>query len=201
MRFPKRLTGSNCPSRDLQLRGPGDFFGTRQSGLPTLRVGDLLRDHRIMEEARKAAHAWLHSSSATHDLLQDVKRGLGGALRTRGCRVVAHTKRSTVRVIAGLLKGRRLEAPQWAGLRPTSDGLRETLFNILFDRPAGARVLDACAGTGALGIEALSRGAHHVVFIDDDRRATDLVTRNLEHCGVAGPVSSGVRRAAGNRYC
>ena len=91
-----------------------------------------------------------------------------------------------MRVIAGLLKGRRLEAPQWAGLRPTSDGLRETLFNILFDRPAGARVLDACAGTGALGIEALSRGAHHVVFIDDDRRATDLVTRNLEHCGVAG---------------
>ena len=98
---------------------------------------------------------------------------------------MAHTKRSTVRVIAGLLKGRRLEAPQWAGLRPTSDGLRETLFNILFDRPAGARVLDACAGTGAFGIEALSRGAHHVVFVDDDRRATDLVTRNLEHCGVA----------------
>ena len=90
-----------------------------------------------------------------------------------------------MRVIAGLLKGRRLEAPRWAGLRPTSDGLRETLFNILSDRPVGARVLDACAGTGALGIEALSRGAHHVVFVDDDRRATTLVTRNLEHCGVS----------------
>ncbi len=67
--------GFELSERDLQLRGPGDFFGTRQSGLPTLRVGDLLRDHRIMEEARSAAHAWLHSSSATHDLLQDVKRG------------------------------------------------------------------------------------------------------------------------------
>ena len=90
-----------------------------------------------------------------------------------------------MRVIGGLLKGRRLAAPDWAGLRPTSDRLRETLFDILADRPEGASVLDACAGTGALGIEALSRGAGHVVFIDDDRRATALVARNLDHCGVA----------------
>ena len=89
-----------------------------------------------------------------------------------------------MRIIAGRLKGWRLESPDWAGLRPTSDRLRETLFNILADHPSDARVLDACAGTGALGIEALSRGAHHVVFVDDDRRATALVTRNLEHCRV-----------------
>ena len=90
-----------------------------------------------------------------------------------------------MRVVAGLLKGRKLEAPDWAGLRPTSDRLRETLFDILADRPVGASVLDACAGTGALGIEALSRGAGHVVFIDDERRATALVARNLDRCGVA----------------
>ena len=94
-----------------------------------------------------------------------------------------------MRVIAGRLKGRRLTSPDWTGLRPTSDRLRETLFNILGDAVSDARVLDACAGTGALGIEALSRGARHVVFVDHDRRATALTTRNLEHCGVTGETT------------
>jgi len=90
-----------------------------------------------------------------------------------------------IRVIAGALKGRRLRTPRWTGLRPTSDKLRETLFNILGDRVAGARVLDGFAGTGAMGIEALSRGAASVRFIEGDRRAAALVRENLAHCGVA----------------
>jgi len=89
-----------------------------------------------------------------------------------------------MRIIAGTLKGRRLDAPGWPGLRPTSDKLRETLFNVLGPRVVGARVLDGCAGTGAVGIEALSRGAGHVTFVDRDRRATDLIARNLARCGV-----------------
>jgi 16S rRNA (guanine966-N2)-methyltransferase len=89
-----------------------------------------------------------------------------------------------MRVIAGTLKGRRLKAPTWEGLRPTSDKLRETLFNILAARIGGARVADAFAGTGALGIEALSRGAAHVTFIDQDRRALALIAENLAACGV-----------------
>jgi 16S rRNA (guanine966-N2)-methyltransferase len=89
-----------------------------------------------------------------------------------------------VRVIAGQLKGRRLKAPTWEGLRPTSDKLRETVFNILAPRVAGARVLDGYAGTGALGIEALSRGAAHVTFVDRDRRAARLIAGNLAACGV-----------------
>ena len=76
-----------------------------------------------------------------------------------------------MRVIAGTFKGRRLAAPTWEGLRPTSDKLRETLFNVLAPRIASARVLDGFAGTGALGIEALSRGAAHVTFIEKNRRA------------------------------
>ena len=64
-----------------------------------------------------------------------------------------------MRVIAGRFKGRRLKTPSWEGLRPTSDKLRETLFNVLAARVEGARVLDGYAGTGAIGIEALSRGA------------------------------------------
>lgn len=89
-----------------------------------------------------------------------------------------------MRVIAGRLKGRRLKAPTWDGLRPTSDKLRETLFNILAPRIEGARVLDGFAGTGAVGIEALSRGAGHVTFVESDRRAAALIEGNLTGCGV-----------------
>ena len=89
-----------------------------------------------------------------------------------------------MRVIAGSLKGRRLKAPTWEGLRPTSDKLRETLFNIVAPRIAGARVLDLFAGTGAVGIEAISRGARAVTFVESDRRAQSLIAENLAHCGV-----------------
>jgi len=89
-----------------------------------------------------------------------------------------------VRVIAGRFKGRRLNAPTWEGLRPTSDKLRETLFNILAPRVEGARVVDGYAGTGAIGIEALSRGAAHVTFIESHRRAAALIEENLRACGV-----------------
>ena len=87
-----------------------------------------------------------------------------------------------MRVIAGTQRGRRLFSPRWAGLRPTSDRLRETLFDVLGARIEGARVLDGCAGTGAVGIEALSRGAEHVLFIERDPRAVALIRRNVAHC-------------------
>src|SRR5215207_8032150 len=89
-----------------------------------------------------------------------------------------------MRIIAGKYKGRRLKPPTWDGLRPTSDKLRESLFNILAPRIEGARVLDGYAGTGAVGIEALSRGATHVTFVEQDRRATALIRANLAACGV-----------------
>ena len=88
-----------------------------------------------------------------------------------------------MRVIAGRFKGRRLKTPSWTGLRPTSDKLRETLFNILAPRLEGARVLDGFAGTGAVGIEALSRGVAHVTFVEQDRRAAALIAANLDVCG------------------
>ena len=89
-----------------------------------------------------------------------------------------------MRVIAGSLKGRRLKPPTWEGLRPTSDKLRETLFNVIGPRVAGARVLDGYAGTGAIGIEAISRGAAHVTFVEADRRAQILIADNLRACGI-----------------
>ena len=89
-----------------------------------------------------------------------------------------------MRIIAGTLRGRRLQSPTWEGVRPTSDRLRETLFNVLGPRVAGARVLDGYAGTGALGIEAISRGAVWVAFVECDRRAEALVSENLVRCGI-----------------
>jgi 16S rRNA (guanine966-N2)-methyltransferase len=91
----------------------------------------------------------------------------------------------SLRVIAGSLKGRRLKSGDWAGLRPTSDKLRETLFNVIASKVQGSRVMDGFAGTGALGIESWSRGAREVVFIDSAREAADLIAGNVERCGIA----------------
>ena len=89
-------------------------------------------------------------------------------------------------MIAGEFKGRRLKTPKWEGVRPTSDKLRETLFNILAPRIAGAHVLDGYAGTGALGLEAISRGAAHVTFVENDRRVAALIEENAHVCGLKG---------------
>jgi len=91
-----------------------------------------------------------------------------------------------MRIIAGTLKGRRLQAPTWEGLRPSSDRLRETLFNVLAPRMDGARFLDGFAGTGAVGLEALSRGAVHVTFLERDPRACRLIAENARRCGLTG---------------
>ena len=89
-----------------------------------------------------------------------------------------------MRVIAGSVGGRRLVAPPGATTRPTSDRVREALFSILGPPPEGARVLDLFAGAGALGIEALSRGAAAAVFVDSSRAAWRCLRRNLEDLGL-----------------
>ena len=89
-----------------------------------------------------------------------------------------------MRVVAGELRGRRIKAPP-GGIRPTADRVREALFSILGD-VSGLRVLDLFAGSGALGIEALSRGAAEAVFVDSDRRAVAGVRANLEALGLRG---------------
>lgn len=90
------------------------------------------------------------------------------------------------RVIAGRARGRRLEVPPGAGTRPTSDRAREALFSVLGPRVPGAAVADLFAGSGGLGIEALSRGAARAVFVERDPRAAAVVRANLERTGLAG---------------
>jgi 16S rRNA (guanine966-N2)-methyltransferase len=95
-----------------------------------------------------------------------------------------------MRVVGGRLRGRNLAAPMTQAIRPTADRLRETLFNILahaYDNPVeGARVLDLFAGTGALGIEASSRGAAFVLFVDDGAEARALLRGNVEGLSLGG---------------
>jgi 16S rRNA (guanine(966)-N(2))-methyltransferase RsmD len=89
-----------------------------------------------------------------------------------------------MRVIAGAFKGRNLKSPPSMQVRPTSDRLRETLFNVIAGRVPDSRFLDLCAGSGAVGIEALSRGAAHATFVDRSRRSCQLIESNLELCRV-----------------
>jgi 16S rRNA (guanine966-N2)-methyltransferase len=95
-----------------------------------------------------------------------------------------------MRIVGGRFRGRPLTGPRTMAVRPTSDRLRETLFNVLahaYEDPVeGARVLDLFAGTGALGLEALSRGASSVLFVDDSTEGRGLVRANVDALGVAG---------------
>ena len=87
-----------------------------------------------------------------------------------------------MQIIAGKLKGRRLITPASNDIRPTSSRLRETLFNVLMNEIAGADVLDSFAGTGAIGLEALSRGAQTVTFVEKENNAISLVNENIIRC-------------------
>jgi 16S rRNA (guanine966-N2)-methyltransferase len=90
-----------------------------------------------------------------------------------------------VRVIGGEARGRRLATPPGRRVRPTSDRVREALFSILADRVPGAFVLDLFAGSGALAVEALSRGAARAVLVERDRKVARVAASNLERAGVA----------------
>jgi 16S rRNA (guanine966-N2)-methyltransferase len=90
-----------------------------------------------------------------------------------------------MRIIGGEFKGRNLKSPPSLNVRPTSDRLRETLFNVIAPRIEGARFLDLCAGSGAVGIEALSRGASHATFVDRSRRMCKLIEANVELCRIS----------------
>src|SRR5579863_9229153 len=93
-----------------------------------------------------------------------------------------------VRIIAGSLRSRTLQAPAGLATRPTSDRLRETLFNVLAPRIQGAAFLDLYAGSGAVGIEALSRGAAHVAFVERAPAALKVLDANLVRLGISEAV-------------
>jgi len=95
-----------------------------------------------------------------------------------------------MRIVGGRFRGAALAGPRGPSIRPTADYLRESLFNVLAhaygDPVEGARVIDLFAGTGALGLEALSRGARYCLFVEDAAEARGLVRRNIETLGLTG---------------
>lgn len=108
-----------------------------------------------------------------------------------------------MRIIAGAFGGRRLHTPKGTAIRPTADRVREAVFSIIGPGLAGAEILDLFAGTGAMGLEALSRGASRVIFVDQSRHAVQLIRSNVELCHVAdrvrvihGSVSQAIRLLA-----
>jgi 16S rRNA (guanine966-N2)-methyltransferase len=115
-------------------------------------------------------------------------------------------ERGELRVIAGELRGRKLRAPEGGSTRPTSDRVREALFNLIGPVPEGGRVLDLYAGSGALGIEALSRGAGRAVFVETDPRARLVIQDNLRALGleargrVEGVDAAGAAAFAGGPF-
>jgi 16S rRNA (guanine(966)-N(2))-methyltransferase RsmD len=114
----------------------------------------------------------------------------------------------SVRVIAGTAKGRRLAVPRLRGLRPTGDRARESLFNVLAPRLTGCSFLDVFAGSGAVGIEALSRGAASAIFVERDARAAATLADNLALCGfgdaaqiIRAPWRAAMRRLGQRGTC
>lgn len=108
-----------------------------------------------------------------------------------------------MRIVAGEFRGRKLHAPKGRNIRPTGDRVREAIFNIIMPYLPDARVLDLFSGTGALGLEALSRGAAQAVFVDENIEAIRLILENIKICGVKdraevihGPVDRVIRRLA-----
>lgn len=103
-----------------------------------------------------------------------------------------------MRVIAGEFRGRRLRPPPGQRVRPTTDRVREAWFSIIGDRVVDARVLDVCAGSGALGLEALSRGAAHTTFVEQSQPALAALRANIAELAVEERTT--VRRADAARF-
>ncbi len=112
-----------------------------------------------------------------------------------------------MRIIGGTSRGRRLSGPRGATIRPTADQVKEALFNILADRIVSARFLDLFAGTGNIGLEALSRGATQATFVESNPIACRLLEANVRRCGFERvaevrpvPVSRFLKHARGSAY-
>ena len=167
---------------DMKLRGPGEFFGTKQSGLPALQIGNIVRDADILEIARNEAAAFVahppaRGRSAPRGRVHP--RSLAAALRT-GAGGLRRSRAYNARHRRGIPSQPLLKSLPGLDVRPTPDRLREALFNVLAPRIEGAVFADLYAGTGAVGIEALSRGAARAIFVEQNRAAVSVIRENLK---------------------
>ena len=183
--------GFALAEKDFELRKEGDVLGLAQSGFPRLRIASLqVAEHReLAVRARAHAEALLDATGRMDPPRPGPDRRARGRLAQTRRRGRSGERRMTAgdggRVIAGTARGIRLEAPG-PGTRPFGDRVKQTLFAILEPDLAGASVLDLFAGSGAAGIEALSRGAAHATFVERDKGAAAVIAANLGRTHLAG---------------
>ena len=184
------VDGFRLAELDLELRREGDVLGEAQSGSRShLRLLSLLRDSDVIAEARRQAIDLL-ADDPELDGAPGAGGGRGGAGRRRAGRVPREgvtppSMRAVTRIVAGSRRGRRIAAPAGRDTRPTSDRVREALFSALAARTdlVGCRFLDLYAGSGAVGLEAASRGAAAVLLVESDPRAARTVRANIDDAG------------------
>ena len=168
------VDGFAIAEEDLRLRGAGNLLGTRQSG-PAAAAGGIASSSR-------GTWSWPSARATLADGLVAADPDAGrppragpdaGRVRRAGAKRATRRERGrrAMRVIAGTARGIQLTAPRDRATRPITDRVKETLFGILGERVLDARVLDLYAGSGAVGIEALSRGAAQATFVEQGRAA------------------------------
>ena len=200
--------------KDLKLRGPGEFFGIRQHGLPELKIADLCRDLPILKEAQAAAAELFaegqESGADGASAPESANRGIFGRKTSGNVSFsvfslfwlsteifLLYSKRyhvkirflggaDSMRVIAGAAKGHNLQTIEGLATRPTTDRIKETLFNIIaFDLPE-ASFLDLFSGSGAIGIEALSEERRRLFFVENAAECQKVIQANLVHTKLRG---------------
>ncbi len=165
---------------DMKLRGPGEFFGTKQSGFLSYFVSATFYATRIFWKwpAVRLRRLW-----RIHAAEDDLRRAVA-FIREHWQRIRTGSGRLKVRVIGGEFRSRVLKSVPGLDVRPTPDRLREALFSILTPRIEGAVFADIYAGTGSVGIEALSRGAAKAIFVETNRAALGVIRENLRSLGL-----------------
>ena len=172
--------GFELAERDLEIRGEGQLLGARQSGYSDLRFVRLRRDQALLERAREVAR-----ELEDDGLLAEAVDRLLGESEHLGS--TGENRAGGGGIVAGSRKGHRIEAPKGVVTRPTGDRVREAAFSLI-GPIEGAAVLDLFAGSGAMGLEALSRGASRCVFVERDRAACRVIQANLEKLRLTGAI-------------
>ena len=189
--FARTTDGFALAEADLRARGEGQLFGERQSGFGDLHVARLLQDQALLIGARATARALLHGRPRAEGPPPRVpgerrRKSASGAGRTGSTAhetaVRVDARMTSIRIIGGSRRGHRLRVPVAGAVRPTGDRVREAVFDVL-GPIEDLTVLDLFAGSGALGFEALSRGAGTATFVESDPQVLEVLHDNARALG------------------
>lgn len=165
---------------DLKLRGPGDFFGTQQSGISKYDIQNIVNDVEIVQNVQQLSKKILKENPKL--LGEEYKNLKNSILNLFKDETIVFNWEVFMRIISGTNKGMKLYAPEGMSVRPTSDKIKEAIFNMLGYIDEESVVLDLFAGAGGVGIEFIARGARLCYFVDASHKSLSFVKKNLELC-------------------